>query len=390
MDSFSFTVEKGFGILKLRGDIKVGLLPRLSPALADHISAHAQQDLVLDFTEATALDTSVAKLLSNIEKRLAANGKKLYLLPVPETVAPLLKTVGLTEIIDDVHELERDMNEDQYRKFLPFSGEELDIRRLQCVCGVCGSKNVVGYLLDQNAYSWSWEQDDFFPACSHRSGEKFDYYATLPIVCLDCCMVSIDPRHFALADKNFTIAQPSALSELSKMHLTKSIMKRKKFLEPVVEAASPDFFRYPRSRNAALQLYLLADACGRTLALNKADSDPFSVGFANYCAIRFAEDEQKTELIGNCRTWLSQAFTEKKFKTHTDHAIAYFILFASELSLGKLREANLLMQELSSMMEKISYSSEGRSTVNSPLFWSEQVQAIWKKDIEKKSARLAK
>ena len=390
MESFSFTSDKGFDILKLRGDIKVGLLPRLSPALGDHITEHAQQHIVLDLSELTAIDTSIAKLLANMQKRLATNGKKLYLLHTPEAFAPLVTSVGLSDAITDLRELERGLNDDRYRTSLPYSFEELDVRRLQCMCAVCGSRNVAGYLLDQNAYTWGWLEDDFFPSCSHRSGEKFDYFATLPIVCLDCYMVSPDIDHFTLVDKNNAVVRHATLSEISKVHLTKSIIKRKKIVDSCDEASTPNFFLYPRRPSACYATFLLADSCIRTLALNKADADPFQVGFLNYLALRYAERDKKDELIDNCRTWLTQAFNEKKMRTHTERSMAFFILFASALSLAKLKDANAIMLDFAAMMEKISYSQEGHSTVNSPLFWFTQVQTMWRKEIEKKSLTLAK
>jgi hypothetical protein len=182
----------------------------------------------------------------------------------------------------------------------------------------------------------------------------------------------------------------STLSESAKMHLTKNIKKRKKLIESCAEADNPDFFLYPRNRKAVYYLYLLADSSIRTLALNKADADPFLVGFLNYIAIRYAERETKDELIDNCRTWLTQARTEKKILSHGDEALSLFVLFAAALTLDRVKEANSLMQEFSTMMEGISYSKTATTQITSPLFWQTQVHAMWRKEIEKKSSSFSK
>ena len=390
MDQFSFTAHKRFDILKLQGDIKVAILPALSPALSEHIAAHPQQHIVLDLSELIAIDASVTKLLANIRKKLESNRKKLYLMHTPEKFAGLLKNAALTDEIADIHELERGLNEDLYRTLVPYTFDEHDLKRLQCSCVVCGTRNVAGYLLDHNAYSWGWQDDDFFPSCTDSSGEPFDYFAALPVVCLDCFMVSTDLHHFNILDTEGGIAHPSTLSENAKMHLTKNIKKRKKIVEGFDEAAKENFFLYPRNRAACYVIYLLADSCARTLALNKNDSDPFLVGFLNYLAIRYAERELKEELIDNARTWLTQALAEKKIRAHYERAQAYFILFGAALSLEKVKEANVVHQDFSTMMDAISYSKTAHSSINSPLFWFNQMQCLWRKEIEKKSTTLAK
>jgi anti-anti-sigma regulatory factor len=390
MDIYNFTAHREFTILKLNGDIKIAELPALSPALGDHISLYPHKHIVLDCTEVTSIDRSIAMLFANIKKRLEASGKKLYTLHASPRLVPLLKSVAINESIDDIGVLEHSLNEDQYKSYSLYAYEEHDLRRLQCSCVVCGTQNVAGYLLNPNHYSWSWSEGDLFPTCADTSGEAFDFFAALPIICLDCLMVSTDLRHFNLIDRNNVVMLHSTLSESAKMHLTKNIKKRKKLIESCAEADNPDFFLYPRNRKAVYYLYLLADSSIRTLALNKADADPFLVGFLNYIAIRYAERETKDELIDNCRTWLTQARTEKKILSHGDEALSLFVLFAAALTLDRVKEANSLMQEFSTMMEGISYSKTATTQITSPLFWQTQVHAMWRKEIEKKSSSFSK
>ena len=390
MDIYNVTAHKEFTVLKLRGTIKIAELPILSPVLSDHIALHPHRHIVLDLAEVTSLDRSIAMFFANIQKRLEANGKKLYTLHVSPQLVPVFRSVNINESIDDIGFLEHNINEGRFNSYSQYTYEEHDLRRLQCSCVVCGSQDVAGYLLNPNRYSWSWSEGDLFPTCVDTSGEEFDFYAALPIICLDCHMVSTDLRHFNLIDKNNVVMLHSTLSESAKMHLTKNIKKRKKLIEGCAEAENPDFFLYPRNRNAVYYLYLLADSCIRTLALNKADADPFLVGFLNYIAIRYAEREAKDELIDNCRTWLTQARTEKKIHSHGDQALALFVLFAAALTLDRVKEANNLMQEFSTMMERISYSKTATTRITSPLFWYTQVQAMWRKEIAKKSSSFSK
>ena len=390
MDFFSITSHKGFDILKLRGDIKVGVLPRLSPVLSGQTAEHPLQHLVLDLSEVAFVDTSIAKLFANIRKRLESNRKKLYLLHALPKVAAVFESAGLRESIADIKDLERAVNDDTYQTFLPSTTEEHDLRRLHCICPACGSKNVAGYLLDENAYTWGWREDDFFPSCSDRAGEKFDFFSALPIACLDCYMVSTDLNHFTVTDANGAVTHHTVLSENAKNLLAKGITKRKKIIESSKGAAGGNSFLYPRDNPTSYTLYLLADSSIRTLALNKNDANPFLVGFLNYTTIRYADREQKDELVDNCRTWLTQAFKEKKMRSHSERAQAYFILFASALSLLRVKEANGFMQEFEAMMRDLSFSKTGLTTINSPLFWFNQAQTMWRREIEKKSSALAK
>jgi anti-anti-sigma regulatory factor len=390
MELCNVTTHKEFTVFRLHGDIRIAELPALSPVLGDHISHPPHKHFVLDLSDVTSIDRSIALFFANIQKRLEGNGKKLYALHAEPQVSSTLKSVQINEFIDDIGFLEHTLNEDQFNTFSQYTYEEHDLRRLQSSCVVCGSQNVAGYLLNPNRYTWSWTEGSLFPSCVDPSGEGFDYFASIPVICLDCHLVSTDLRHFNLVDKNNIVAVHSTLSESAKVHLTKNIKKRKKLLESCAEAENPDFFLYPRNRKAVYYLYLLADSSIRTLALNKTDADPFLVGFLNYIAIRYAEREAKDELIDNCRTWLTQARTEKKISSHGDEALALFVLFSAALTLDRIKEANALMQEFSSMMEGISYSKTATSQITSPLFWFTQVQAMWRTEIAKKSSSLSK
>lgn len=390
MEQFSFTAHRRFDILKLRGDIKVGILPSFAPVLHDRIAEHPHLHIVLDLSELSAIDQSAVRLLANIRKKLESNGKKLYLLQAPPAAAAILKKECITDEIADIHELERSINEDLYRTVLPYATDEHGLKRIRCGCMVCGSRNVVGYLLDQNSYVWKWHDDDLFPACRSSTGEPFDFFSALPLVCLDCFMVSTDLYHFTIFNAEDAVARRSTLSENAKIQLTKNIKKRKKIVDGFEESEKEDFFLHPRARQASYAAYLLADSCMRTLALNKTDADPFLVGFINYVSLRYAEEErQKREHIDNCRTWLTQALRETKVRSHSERAQALFILVAAALTYEKVKDAAALMQEFTAMMETISYSKTATTNIGAPLFWFTQAQELWRRDVEKKSRAIA-
>jgi anti-anti-sigma factor len=384
MEIYSFTAHKEFTVLKLRGNVKIAELPALSPAINEQTAKNPDHHIVLDLVDVTAIDRSICILLANMQKRLKANSRRLFTLHAIPQVEAMLKTAGITDAIEDIYTLECDLNEERFKIYSQYAYQEHDVRRLQCSCVVCGTNNVSGYLLNPNDFSWSWHEDDLFPLCSTTSGEEFDFFAALPLICLDCHTVSTDLRHFNLTDRDGVIMLASTLSESAKMYLTKNIKKRKKIIDGC-DGTNNDFFIYPRNRKAAYYLYLLADSSIRTLALNKNDADPFLVGLINYLAIRYADREDKDELIDNCRTWLTQARAEKKIRSHGEEAQALFILFAAALSLQKIKEANTLIQEFTSMMETISYSKSAINSISSPLFWYNQVKVLWHKEIEKKS-----
>ncbi|MBN1128636.1 MAG: STAS domain-containing protein [Chitinispirillaceae bacterium] len=390
MPAYHFTAHKEFTVIRLQGDLRISELPALSPPLQEHIERHPLHHIVLDLEEVTLIDRSITTLFTNIQKRLESNGKKLFALNPRPDVAPVLKTAGINETISDIYALERDLNQDVFSTFSVFSHDENGLQRLHCGCEVCGSRSIAGYLLNPNAYSWWWQDDELFPRCRHSSGEEFDFFSMLPIVCRDCHMVSTDIRHFNLIAPDNVISVHSTLSESAKVHLTKNIKKRKKIIDSCADSDNEQFFLYPRGRSASFYLYLLADSSIRTLALNKNDADPFQVGFLNYLAIRYADRSAKDELIDNCRTWLTQARNEQLFRTHGEQAQALFILFSAALSLEKVKEANALIQEFSAMMENISSPESAAATITSPLFWFTQVQAMWRREIARKSSSFSR
>jgi anti-anti-sigma factor len=390
MNPYNFIAHKEFTIIRLKGDLRIAELPALSPPLHDHIEQHPRHHIVLDLADVSLIDRSIVTLFSNIQKRLKANSRKLFALHASSDILPQLQAAGINDSISDINSLERDLNEGQFTKLSAYSHDENGLQRLHCSCEVCGSREVVGYILNPNAYSWWWQDDELFPRCRHVSGEEFDYFAMQPVVCSDCHMVSTEIRHFNLLNSDNSTSLHSTLSESAKMHLTKNIKKRKKIIDSCADAESEHFFLYPRSHTACYYLYLLADSSIRTLALNKNDADPFLIGFLNYSAIRYADRSAKDGLIDSCRTWLTQAHGENAIKSHGEKAEALFILFAAALSLEKIKEANTLMQEFSTMMEGLSYPKSTPDTITSPLFWFNQAQAMWRMEISKKSSSLLK
>jgi anti-anti-sigma regulatory factor len=391
MDLCTFSSHKDFDVVKLQGELRTSALTALSPLLGDHLVKHPHRHLVLDFSSVTFIDGAIAKLFANIQTRLESGQRKMYLLHVPQPMAAILTSVNLNNAIGDLDELERTLSDDCNLALQPYvCGDEKGLQRLRFGCAVCGSRNVVGYLLDRNAYAWNWKEEELFPRCTDRAGNDFDFFAAQPIVCPDCFLAAIDPGYFNILETDFHIAHRSQLSEPTINHLSKNTHKRKAIFNECAGAPIETVFAHQRSNAASYCAHLLADATLRIIAVNKAEATPFQAGVVNYRALKYADATRKEELIDNCRTWISQAFTEKKMTMNDERAQAYFILFITALLRKKVKEANATLQDLSSMMETITPSQQGGSTLNSPDFWFARATELWQIEIRKKSSLLAK
>jgi len=381
----------GYQCAILHGELTISSFTSLTPALSSIIQDHPEHDLVLDMSDIHSADPNAARLLLNIKKKLEHAHKRLYLLKPDKDQRQLFLSGSPDEnieILDSLTILQQNADNNLYQKYLPFTMEENGLLRLRLGCGVCGSTNVYGYLLEKNDYTWNWPQNDFFPLCSLKSGEQFDYFGTLPIVCSDCLAASIDIGNFNIFDENNHIRHHSTYNDQTRLFLSKTIKKRKKLMEESEVLMNESFFKCPRSRISSYYCYILAESCARIAAVDRHDDSMFTVGFLNYLALLFAEQEKKPELIDGCRTWLTQALATPERYDPAQLSQSHFIIFIATISLGKYKEINKIMENYTTLMNLHGSISGSSSTIASPTFWYNRAEEIWKEEINKKSSAI--
>lgn len=382
-------VHESFSMVVLHNVLTIATFSSLTPKLTFVIQRHPDKDLVLDLSDVPSMDTNSVRLLINLNKKLETTQQKLHLLnPCNELKNLFAATPGAMDIAvtSSVAELQRNANNEIFRKYLPYTIPEDGHLRLRLSCGVCGSANVFGYLLEQNDYVWSWPANDYFPECRTKSGAPFDYFNILPIVCSECLTASIDINDFNVLKENNTIAYHCAYNDQTKVFLSKTIKKRKKMVEDVSVVAHDDFFGCPRNRQSAYFCYLLAESCSRAASINNTESNIFYVGYLNYLALYFAEKEHKQALIDDCRTWLTQTISTPERYSHNQLAQSYFIIFVALLSLNKYKESSKMMTSLNELMKQSGVSGTVPDSISCPQFWFMRADTIWKEEIAKKSA----
>ena len=384
--------NNGYVIAQLRGEFNVGTLSSVTPALSSLIQDNPGNDLVIDMSEVVSIDSTSMRLLRNIKKKLDGSRRKLYLLnPSDDQKNQLRKDqsdIGIP-IISNVSELQQNVNDATFQRYRPYTIPENDILRYNAQCGVCGSPNIHGYLLEKNNYEWSWLADDYFPVCKTQSGENFDYFATLPIVCADCLTTSLDIDHFVLTGEGDSIPRHnSTYNDQTKLFLSKTTKKRKKLLEENDTILTDTFFQFPRSRPVAFSCYLLAESCARVAMANHQNVSMYTIGYLNYLALLYAEKSAKSELIDNCRTWLTQVLSDQEQYNHVQLAQSHFIIFIASLSLGKYKDLSKIMENFSNLMEQIGKVDDTADNLNSPMFWYSHADRIWKEEIDKKSSAI--
>lgn len=388
--TFLFTSGLNYDIFTLHGDVTVGTIIGITAELNKYTAKNLKKDLVIDLAEVEYIDSSGIRLLVNLNKKMELLKRQFYLLSPSKSVLHLFKQTNMEKvlaIIDSMETLEKKVTANNYARYLPYTTNENDLLRLNCSCAVCGSSNVIAYLVDQNALEWRWINDEVFPTAFKKGTEEvIDYFGITPIVCLECFMTSIKISDFNIASDDTTVIR-STLKDGTKNLLSKAIKKMKKMVESEEDLDVNVYFLHPRNHSAAYKIYQLAELCARTTVITKTDASPFDVGYLNYLAIRYATFKQKEEHINNCRTWFTQVANNASEYSIYEVLVSYFSLFISDLDLNKTKEANQRLNEFSGMIEKLP-PSVTITGITSPQFWYTQAELIWKKEISEKSSEI--
>lgn len=381
--------NNGFDVVMLRGSGTISALASLTPAFTSLMQEHPQNSIVIDMSQVSSIDTSVIRLFQNIKKKMDASQRKLFLLhPSTEHTKQIAAVMENTPIpiIERISELQQNVNARTYQNFLPFTIEENQFLRMRLSCGICGSPNVYGYLFNKNDYLWNWPTEDYFPECTAQTGESFDLFSALPIICADCLTASIELSSFNILSEDNVIRHHSSFNDQTKLLLSKALKKRKKLIDEIGVTIGDNFFKVPRNRVATLNIYLLSEMCSRIIAINHNEVTMFTVGFLNYITLLYCERTMKTGLIDNCRSFLTQVISSPGRYNHVQLSQAYFILFISALSLGKMKDITSIMENYSTHMEQAGTVNESVPSIDSAAFWFNRADEIWKQEISKKSS----
>jgi anti-anti-sigma factor len=382
--------NNNYDVICLQGAYNLSTLPTLTPQLTVFFQEHSPKDLVIDLTNVTTIDSSIIRVLLNLKKRIEFTNNRFFIMHPSEDVLTLFNDSNLVKIltiINDYSELQRIIEKFSYDRYFPFTYQEKGLKRIRCSCGACGSNNVTGYLLSPNDYIWKWGEKDIFPSSEDSSGNFFDYYSVLPIVCTDCLMSSIDISLFNVIDDNNTIRYKSILDDKTKILLSKSTKKRRKMME-TGGVLTESYFSFPRNRITSFQAYILAESCSKAVAVNKGGTDPFNIGYMNFLALQFAPDDQKEELTNNCRTWLTQVVADPAPFTTIQMAQTYYILLNVSLTVERYKDVSKFFTDFVSLIDTLPEQETEANEIINPLFWFRNAEHIWQKEIERQSSAL--
>jgi anti-anti-sigma factor len=382
--------NNNYDVICLQGAYNLSLLPTLTPQLTAFFQEHTPKDLVIDLTNVTTIDSSIIRVIINLKKRIESTNNRFFLMHPSEDVITLLNDSNLVKIltiINDYSELQRIIDKFSYDRYLPFTYQEKELKRLRCSCGACGSNNVTGYLLSPNDYIWKWREKDIFPSSEDSSGNFFDYYSALPVLCTDCLMSSIDISLFNIIDENNSIRYKSILDDKTKILLSKATKKRRKILE-TGGILTENYFSFPRNRSTSFQAYILAESCAKAVAVNKGGTDPFNIGYMNFLALQFAPEDEKEELTNNCRTWLTQVIADPALFTTLQMAQTYYILLNVSLTVERYKDVSKFFADFASLIDTQPEQETEANEITNPLFWFRNAEHIWQKEIERQSSVL--
>jgi anti-anti-sigma factor len=376
----SITSLDNCDIINLPSEIRVHILPLISPQLSNYIIGNPHKSLVLNLSSVTFIDSSAIKLLVNLHKKMESDKKKLYLLKPTGDVMKIISEVkldGIFSFVHDCEELENALCASDYARYLPFTQKLDTLQKLNCSCPLCRSENVVGYLINGNDYDWKWEGDYPYPSAFLKgSAVAADVAGLRPIVCADCFMCSTTVSDFNVGDPTDG-ALRSSLSEEAKLLLSKGGKSRKKMIEESDVVIGEDFFSHPRQSFSIYMLYQLAESCAHALTADKTAVSPFWIGYYNYLSTKYAPVQKKDGHIDNCRTWLTRVINERQRYNFIYLSKTYFILVVAAISLNKNKEAALLFSDFSMMMDALPPNIKSYATgFNCPAFWFSQAKTI--------------
>lgn len=378
-----------YNVIGLQGAINLSVLPSLTPQLTSFIQNNLDKNIVIDLTETASIDSNTLRMFINIKKRFESQNRKFFLLRPSQDIINLLETTNLIKvmtIISKLSDIPPEADANLYEKYLPFTFETDNCRQFRCSCAICGSTSVIGYLFDKSHYTWKWEDDSHFPMCEDKDGDPFDFFSMQPIVCTECYMASIDPAQFNLLNENGEEVKRSVCDDKTKFLLSKSIKKRKKMME-IDTITGESFFMYPRNRKSSYYSYLLTENCSRAASMNKEVFDPSMIGYMNFLTLQYA-DTNKGELVDNCRTWLTQALNNSERYRAFELARIYYISMIAALQLGRVKELMKLYETFTTIMNTIP-QEETSTDIDSPHFWYQKANVVWKKEIQQKSEIIA-
>lgn len=379
-----FLTKDGFTEIVLSGNVNMSSLMTLTPQLTSHLNRYNNNHLVLNLSNTIFIDSSIIRLFLNVQKRLHESRKSLYLLNPSQTVREILDTTNLNKAIPVIETLAEFESECKSPKYLDYTFSENGMNRLKCSCEICGSKNVIGYFLDCSSIEWSWKDEDYFPFSICREKQDFDFFSLLPVICTECYMCSVDFTHFNILDKTGTIALHSTIDIKTKQLLSRAISRRKRIIE---SSGNNPSFLHPRDRLSSYYAYLLAEDCLRIAAINKSCFNPYMIGAMKFINSRYSREEEKEKIFKDCHTWLSQALRNKAYSNQVQLAKIFYMEMLSLLKSGDKLYAKDIYKNFSDMIEKCA-SEANPVLLESPHFWFEKAQMIWKNEILKNSRAL--
>jgi len=376
-----FLIKNGFTEVVLSGNVNMSSLITLTPQLNSHLNQYNNNHLVLNLSNTIYIDSSIIRLFLNVQKRLQESSKALYLLNPSQSIREILDTTNFNKAIPVIDSLAEFESECQSSKYLNYTFEENGMSRLMCSCEICGSKKVIGYFLDCSSIKWCWKDDDYFPVSINSEKQDFDFYSLLPVICTECYMCSVDLTHFNILDKTGAIALRSNIDSKTKQFLSRAISKRKRIIEPSGPGLS---FLYPRDQLASYYAYLLVEDCLRTAAINKSCFNPFLIGAMRFINLRYCSEEEKEKIFKDCHLWLSQALRDNSYSSQGQLAKIYYMEMLSFLKTGDILYAKDIYKRFSDMI--LNCTSEANTVLlESPHFWFEKAQMVWKNEIMKNS-----
>ncbi|MFW5775416.1 MAG: STAS domain-containing protein [Chitinivibrionales bacterium] len=368
-----------YDVCNISGEMTINSLVKASQEFTRHLSENDTKDLVLDLSDVPYMDSAGIRLLVNLKKRLSSNNRSLYLLSPSQDVARVITETNIHTMVPVLKSIEHLDNKAIVKSYALFEDvsytDEHGFKRLECRCPVCNAHQVVAYWLNPNDFSWKWDQP-YFPTCLSVSDQKrVDLFALSPIICTECWFTSIRPEEFILCKDGKPIAD-SILSREAINALMKLNKKRREIMS-IGRVIGDNFFLYPRDTIASQRAYLLAEQCARAHGGHQHCNRSFTIGYLNYCGLKYAAEHEQKALLENCRTWITSALSQHL--AVSDRLTGLFMMVVVYLRLGRKKQAREFLHKLDTLAQS-SAQYECPKIKECPAFWTGQAHYLWEQN----------
>ncbi|MBF0430295.1 MAG: STAS domain-containing protein [Fibrobacteria bacterium] len=350
--------KKDYRVFSLTGSLDTQAGLELKKPLLNFIQ-NEDYNLCLDLSGVPSINAVGFKLIQNVYKNLAKQGRKTSVFGLDEKEHQNWEaqiTPDTIQLFNNLEKFEASFThhqEETRRKYFDLATGSDAIRRLSLICPFCEANEVTGYLCDEEMHELKWEDNNITPQWRLKEDREneMDYEIYEIAVCHNCYFASRRLDHFIVTVPEGMV--PSSLTNEEKDFITKKISSRPKLLSDHQRGNSKTFFTLPREQRAGYLAWQLYDQTIRDISKDKKSIDAIEVVHANVMLAKFAEtDSERENAYTTAHVWATDIIDNQSGHLTRDLVMGLVYLISLNQALGKEKEAAKAFSRLSPQFKK--------------------------------------